>query len=141
MLITLKFIHFFAIATGLGGSFFNIVTGVQSRAAPAAAAPMIGALRRRIGQIIFLSLLVLWVSGLWLLALRFTSLAEVPSIVWGKLAVVLVLTAISVRLQFLSIAAARAGTPPPATIMARLGAAGAVLATLAVLVAVVAFSD
>ncbi len=63
-----------------------------------------------------------------------------PNLFWVKLAFVVILTLVSVRLQILSISAHRAGTPPPAKSMGRLGRFATLASILAVVFAVIAFT-
>ena len=135
----LKIIHFLSFSVAIGAGAANIVAGRQLLSMPAEVMPKIGAYRMTLGKITTIGLGLLWITGIWLVFLLGGS---VFSNGWFllKLAVVVLLTVISVKANFTIINARKAGTPPDAERMKMLGQAGLAVAVLALILAVLAFS-
>lgn len=139
MFETLKIIHFLSLAVGIGGGAANGIIGARMAAAPDAAKPVLGGITGLIGRLSAGALALLWITGI-ALVLMTGGFAAMPTFFWVKLAFVVVLTLVSIRLQMLSIRAARSGTPPPMKTMAQLGRFASVNSILIVVFAVVAFA-
>lgn len=138
MLAFVKFVHFFAIAVGMGGGMANFLIGHRSAGAAVQAMPILGGLQKTFGQLSTVAIVVLWLTGGWLVY----SLYDWQSLTlafWLKIAFVLLLSVAAIVLQVNAIRAERAGTPPPADVMAKWGATADIAAILALLVAVFAF--
>ena len=133
----LLILHFIAMAVGVGGSVANMIAGITAGSAPAEARPTLGMLQRRIGIAAAASLALLWITGIWMVLGAGEDLSILFSL---KIVAVIILTALSAGMQFLSLRAARSGTPPPPVTMRRLGMAGLVTSLTVVVLAVLSFS-
>lgn len=131
MLATLKILHFLALAIGLGGGLANLVIGQM---AGAEGAPVTRPIQKRIGRIAFGGLLLLWITGLWMVSLSY-ALGDLPLWFWIKMLVVLAMTAAAVTAQ---LALLRPGPDTPAKLR-KLGLIVSGAATLAVVLAVLSF--
>ena len=112
--------------------------GWDTPGAEPAGLPPLGAVQGRVGRVSFVALILLWITGGWMMS-NAGGAAAMPLIFWAKLAAVVVLTVVVLMLQWHGIRAARAKQPPPAATMARLGQIAGICAVLAVILAVVAF--
>lgn len=131
MLATLKIIHLLSLAVGLGGGVANALVGARVTAK----APEIGLpVQRLIGRLSFLALVLLWITGVWMV-LDGRALGELGPWFWIKMIVVLALTAAAVTAQ----TAQLRGTATPARMRA-LGTGITGASALAVVFAVLAFS-
>jgi hypothetical protein len=135
-----KFLHFWALAIGIGGGMANMLAAPIARAAEPEAKPVLGKLQRRIGQMGAGAILVLWVTGIWLVVVEYPVLGRLPMLFWVKIAAVLVLTYVSARGQLLSLRAMRGGPPPDPAVMKKIAMAGATSALAALALAVAAFN-
>jgi len=131
MLATLKILHLLALAIGLGGGIANLVIG---RMAGAEGAPVTRPIQKRIGRIAFGGLLLLWITGIWMVSLSYT-LGDLPLWFWIKMLVVLAMTAAAVTAQ---VALLRPGPDTPAKLR-KLGLIVSGAAALAVGLAVLSF--
>jgi len=137
-MLTLKIIHLLAVITGVGFSFANLLVGKMSAQAAPAAMAEIGPIRARLGQLSFLSLVVLWITGIWMFQAGYGG-GELPMMFRIKIALVILLTFLSVGLQYLAIRAARRGQPPPPKRMKNLGMGAGITSVLVVISAVMVF--
>jgi hypothetical protein len=131
-------LHMLSFAVAIGGGVANMIAAIQLKSAPPEALPHLGTVQKRVGRLSFLALILLWLTGGWMMDLA-GGAATMPIVFWVKIAVVVVLTAASLLLQWHVFRAARAGGPPPAATMARLGQIAGLCAVLALVLAVVAF--
>jgi uncharacterized membrane protein len=131
-------IHYLSFAVAIGGGVANMFAAIQMKSAPPEAMPHLGAVQRNVGRASFGALIMLWITGGWMMS-NAGGAAEMPSIFWVKITFVLALTVISTMLQYHSITAARAGTPPPAAKMAKLSQLAGLCAIAAVILAATAF--
>lgn len=131
MFLTLKALHFLALAIGLGGGVANIVIGAKAGAdAPQVARPI----QKFISRLAFAALIMLWITGLWMIALNH-SFATLGLWFWIKILVVLLLSAAAITAQ---ISLLRPGPTTPARLKT-LGLFITACATLAVILAVISF--
>ncbi len=134
----LKIIHFLAFSAAIGAGLANILAAYRLLPLPPGAMPRAAAYRARLLSISTGGLALLWITGLALLPGRPGSLSDPVFLM--KLLVVLVLTAVVTLANLAMIRARRSGTPPDPRRMKRLGLAGPALASLALILAVVAFN-
>ncbi|PQO23035.1 hypothetical protein C2I36_10045 [Rhodobacteraceae bacterium WD3A24] len=139
MLETLKIIHFLSFAVGIGGGVASLLAGLAMRTA-GGGAPALAGLQRRLGRASAVAIVLLWITGVWMLYAVYGGWGGMSGWFWIKIVAVVGLTAVSARMQWLSITAQRSGTPPAPRIMAGLGAAANLLAIAAVIIAVIAFT-
>lgn len=139
MLELVKIIHFLSFSAAIGAGLANVMAGYRLMSLPPEAMPRIGAFRLRLGLIATIGLGLLWLTGLWLIALEGSSVLS-NGLFLLKLLVVIALTAVSVLANMTILKARRAGTPPDAARMKLLGHAGPALAVLALILAVLAFN-
>jgi len=140
MIVTLKIIHFLALAVGIGGGVANAVIGARTRKADPAARPVLSGIQATIGKLSLASLILLWVSGVALTYLHYSGWANLPSSFWLKIIFVVILTGLSVRLNMLSAKARRTQQPPPARSLALLGQMATASSVLIVVFAALAFT-
>lgn len=133
----IKILHYLAMASGVGFGLASLVIARVGAGADPAALPALMKIRMRLGQGAFLSLLVLWLTGLWL----WQSLhgGALSGLLGAKIAVVILLTGVSGWMNILSLRAARGGPRPDPARMAQMGKAATALAVLAVILAGLAF--
>ncbi len=140
MLVTLKIIHFLALAIGIGSGAANGVIGARMAKLDDAARPALAGVESTLGKMSFGALILLWLSGGVLAFDHYTSWQAVPAVFWLKIAFVVVLTGISVRLNVVSAKARGAGRLPPTRAMARLGQLAMLSSVLIVTFAALAFT-
>lgn len=128
LLIILKLVHFFALAIGVGGGFATGVVGAMVGPKDPALA---GAVQTRIGRVGFGALILLWITGIWMLNTG-VQVASLGLTFWAKMACVALMTAISGWMQVMPVAQKQALGP-------RLGMAMMVLAILAIIFAILTF--
>jgi len=132
MFALLKIVHLLALAIGLGGGIANAIIGAKITARdPALGAPV----QKLIGRLSFAALILLWITGLWMI-FGYYALSSLSLWFWVKILAVLALTTAGVIAQ---LAVLKPGPDTPAK-MKKLGMAMTGLSTLAVIFAVLAFS-
>lgn len=133
----LKILHFLALATGLGFGLAGLVAMRVSAGAPPEALATVMKLRARLGQLSGLSILVLWITGIWMwLSVYGSAMSTVLAL---KILCVVALTAVSGYLNYAGFRAARGGPRPDPARMALLARTASGLAALIVVLAVLAF--
>lgn len=138
--MSLTFLHFLAFSLGIGGGMAGLLVGRMATRVDPELQPVLGRLQRRLGQISALSILVLWITGVWLIHTLYGGLASLPWLFWIKVASVVALSVCAAWIQTLSLQAWRRGTPAPAARMARLGKLANLFALLSLALAVAAFA-
>lgn len=133
----LEIIHFLSFSVGIGGGVASMVIGLRLRRAEISAVRDLSAAQKVIGRLSFGAIVLLWITGIWMLNSRY-GWSDLPVAFWLKLAAVVGLTAIACRAQYLVLMAPRRGPPAPRT-MARLGMGSSLCAVLALVFAVIAF--
>ncbi|MCG6882875.1 MAG: hypothetical protein LJE62_03865 [Silicimonas sp.] len=132
MFALLKIVHFLALAIGLGGGIANAIVGAKITSRdPAMGAPV----QKLIGRLSFGALILLWVTGLWML-FGYYGFSDLSLWFWVKILAALGLTAAGVTAQ---LAMLKPGPETPAK-MKKLGMIMTGAATLAVILAVLAFT-
>lgn len=134
----IKILHLLAMASGVGFGLASLVIARVSAGADPAAMPTVMKIRMRLGQGAFLSLLILWATGLWLW--QSVHGGAVTGIFGAKIAVVILLTVLSGWMNLVVLRAARGGPRPDPARMAQMAKAASALAVLAVILAGLAFA-
>ena len=135
----LKIIHFLALAVGFGGGVANLVAmSVLFKTDPPQRAP-IGMITKRVGQILFLCVILLWITGIGLVHGIYGGFSALPDLFWWKFLFVCLATLASLSAQIVGIRAAKAGTPPNAKLMVKIGVTASLSAIAAIVLAVLAF--
>lgn len=140
MIVTLKVLHFLALAIGIGGGVANALIGANMAGADPAARPVLAKIQGAIGKFSAGSLVVLWITGVALVYLIYNGWGGLPASFWLKITFVVILTGLSVRLNMLAAKARRGDGPPPAKTMALLGQMATVCSVLIVIFAALAFT-
>ncbi len=135
-MLAVKFLHLLALMMGAAASIANLVLSVKSEKAGDAAATLL-ALRPVFSQIGLAAVLLIWITGVWLYAVRWDSAALGPVFILKLIAAGLLLVAI-LAINLAGARAKRTGTPMPMAIQ-RLGPATLVLTLIAVGTAVWVF--
>ena len=107
----LKIIHFLSFSAAIGAGIASIMAGRRLVPLPADAMPKAVAYRLALGKVSTIGLALLWLTGIWLIALAGTAVFSNPLFLL-KLAAVVLLTAISVMANLTIINAKKAGFPP-----------------------------
>ncbi len=140
MLVVLKFLHFISFSVAIGGGIANMIVGIRaSRLEPQAAVPLRLA-QGAIGKASTLSLIVLWITGLWMWATVYAGQAALGTAFHVKMAAVLVLTAISINLNVSVMRALKANKPPSVQLVKISGMGMAAMALVAVFAALMEFT-
>ena len=135
-MLAVKFLHLLALMMGAAASIANLVLSVRSEKA-GENAPALLALRPIFSQIGLAAVLLIWITGVWLYAVRWDSAALGAMFTLKLIAAALLLLAILV-INIAGARAARTGTPMPMAIQ-KLGPATFVLTLIAVATAVWVF--
>ena len=136
----LLILHFIALAAAMGGGLSNILAKRQMPKADPVTYPGFAVAAGAVGKMATHSLILLWITGLWMAFLKFGSLGEFPTLLWVKLLAVTILSGFSASLNVMIIKARKAGTPPDAQRMKRLGQSSLATGVIALIFAVLAFS-
>ncbi len=92
MIVTLKFVHFFAIALGVGGGFAGLLLGIWARDKPDAFKATLGVMQGNLARLGFVSILLLWLSGAGLMYILYGGFGGIWLMLWVKLLLVTALT-------------------------------------------------
>lgn len=140
MIELLKIIHYLSFAVAIGAGVSNQIVGLRLKGLPPEAMPNIGAIRLALGKVTTHGLILLWITGLAMVFLTSgAAIQQNPAFIW-KMAAVLVLTAVSIMAN-VAVTRARANkVPPDPQLMRKLGLSGLALATVTLILAVLAFN-
>ena len=139
MLIAVKFLHFFGLALLLGGGVANGVILSKAGASDAELRGPLRAVQRRIGQISFLGLLLLWATGGYMVTSELGGWSGLSTLFWAKLGAVLILSISALAAQIYSLIAIFSGSRTPREKVIRLTAITTGVAMVALVLAVLAF--
>jgi hypothetical protein len=140
MLELLKFIHFFGLIIGIGGGIANAMAAKRLASVPSEARPMVGMFRESLGKLSTAGLILLWLSGLAMVAIyRGSGIFSDPAFSL-KMAAVIVLTGFSVAANVTVAQAKKAGGPPDMQRMKIVSMGALTFGLLALLLAVIQFS-
>ena len=133
-------VHFLAMAVGIGGGVASgILAEVATRAEPAGKMS-IGKAASIIGDFGFISVLVMWLSGVWMVLAIFDGFADMPNSFNLKLLSAVALTAAVTAMQVVKRKAKAAGQPPDPARMKMIGQIAMLSAVFTVAVAVITFA-
>ena len=139
MVELLKIIHFLSFSVAIGAGVANLTLGARLASFPPEVMPTLGGFRLFLGKLSTIGLILLWVTGLLMIAATNGAVTLDSVAFLLKLAAVMVLTGFSVLANLTVAQAKKAGTPPDATRMKNLAVGSQAMAVLAVILAVVAF--
>ncbi len=137
MYITLKIIHFLSFSAGIGVGVASMVLGIR---AARAEGPAIGALRSAsgaLGRIGLGAIILLWVTGVWMMASFHRG--SLDGLFLVKIGFVVVLTGLSLDLNIKGARAARGGAPVDPGYAKRSGMIMGAMSLLALVTAVLVF--
>jgi len=136
----LKAVHFLSFSIAIGAGVSNLFLGARLAGFPPQAKSALGGFRLLLGKLSTIGLILLWLTGIGMIAA--TGGIEVfdnTAFLW-KLAAVIVLTFFSIIANVMVAQAKKAGAPPDAKRMKQLGFGSQAMAILALILAIVAFA-
>ncbi len=139
MLLAIKVFHFIGLALLLGGGVCNGVLLNKAGTGDDAAKSALRSASRRVGQISFIGLLILWGTGVYMVSNGYGGWTEFPTLFWGKMVAVVILSVAAVAAQMYSLMAIFSGSRTPREKVIRLTAITTLLTLVALLFAVWAF--
>ncbi len=140
MFETLKIIHFLGLILAFAGGIGNMVAGMKLSAIPPEGAPLVGAFRFTLGGISTVGLVLLWLTGIWMVSLNYGWAIFSDNNFVLKFAAVLIVTGFSIAANITVVRARKAAAPPDAARMKMLGQGALFFAFLALILAVLSFS-
>jgi len=140
MIVTLKIIHFLALAIAVGGGVASAVVGARMRKVEASVRPVLAGIQATIGKLGLVSLALLWITGIALTYMYYDGWANLPASFWLKIIFVVILTGLSVRLS-LQRGKSDSGERLPDGNRALLAQMGAVSSFLIIIFAALAFTN
>ncbi|SMH36813.1 hypothetical protein [Maritimibacter sp. HL-12] len=140
MIEILKIVHYLSLAVGIGGGLANAIIGARAAISDPPVKPVLGSISGVIAKTAGVSIILLWLTGIALVYLIFDGWAILPWAFWVKLAFVVVLSLLSLRMNLYILQAARTKSPPPAATMKLLGRLAILTSILIVIFAVIAFT-
>lgn len=139
MLLAIKVFHFIGLALLLGGGVCNGVLLNKAGTGDDAAKSALRSASRRVGQISFIGLLILWGTGVYMVSNGYGGWTGFPTLFWGKMVAVVILSVAAVAAQMYSLMAIFSGSRTPREKVIRLTAITTLLTLVALLFAVWAF--
>lgn len=137
----LKLIHVLAFSAGFGGSIAGAVVGIRAGRADAALRPTLGGIQATLGRIGFASIILLWITGLWMFFRDYHGDAAALGLSFAiKMLAVIVATIASFGAQYLGIRFRGRGLPPPMPLMKRIGQTTLLAVLIAIIFAVYTFN-
>lgn len=140
MLLAIKIFHFIGLALLLGGGISNGVLLGKAGTDDDAAKTALRSASRRLGQITFIGLVILWGTGIYMISNGHGGAAGISILFWAKIAVVVLLSISALAAQFYSIMAMFRGSRTPREKVIRLTAITTLLTLVALVLAVWTFS-
>ncbi len=140
MLLLAKIVHFLSFSVGIGGGVAAMLAGIRAKAAPVDAVPVLRGMQRTLGRISFAGILLLWLTGIYLVYAVKGGWGELNAFFWLKFAAVLVLTGASLTAQYFTLTAAKRDPAVMGPRMAKIGMTASGAAVLALIFAVAAFN-
>lgn len=139
MLLAIKIFHFIGLALLLGGGISNGVVLGKAGTSDDDAKSALRSASRRLGQITFIGLLILWGSGIYMASNIQGGWSAFPILFWGKMVAVVLLSVAALAAQMYSIVAIFSGSRTPREKVIRLTAITTLLTLVALALAVWAF--
>jgi len=140
MFHTLLIVHFLSFSAAIGAGLANMAASIKLNAMPPEALPSIAGFRMTLGKLSTVGLILLWLTGIGLVAQTHGWAVFSNMMFLLKLLAVIGLTVLSVMANMAVMQARKSGTPPDMEKMKRLGMGSQALAVLALIFAVFAFS-
>lgn len=140
MLLAIKIFHFIGLALLLGGGICNAVLLNKAGTSDDTAKSALRSASRRLGQITFIGLLVLWGTGVYMVSSGYGGWTEFPTLFWGKMVAVVLLSVSALAAQMYSILAIFSGSRTPREKVIRLNAITTLLTLVALSLAAWAFA-
>lgn len=134
----LLFIHLLGLMMGAGGGFGSMIVMRAALARPPEQAGVLRSVGPALGRFSLIGLVLMWLTGLSLVFLKYGGFSALPTIFWVKIAFVLSLTAAAFTLE-LTYAAVKRGDAKAAARLPLLGPCAGISSLLAALFAVLAF--
>ena len=135
----LLFLHLVGLMLGAAGGFASAVIMRRALVLPADEARAVRGLGPILANVSLTGLVVMWVTGLFLVWSKWGGIASLPDMFWVKAIFILSLTAV-VGLIHMTYSEIRKGNPAAAAKLPKFGPMAGVSALLAVLFAVLAFN-
>jgi uncharacterized membrane protein len=140
MFETLKIFHLLGLILAFAGGIGNMFAGMKLSAIPPEGARAVGGFRISLGKLSTMGLILLWLTGVWMVATNggwsvFDDLTFVL-----KFAAVLVVTGFSIAANITVARARKAATPPDAARMKMIGQGAMLFALVAMILAVITFA-
>jgi uncharacterized membrane protein len=139
MIELLKIIHFLSFSVAIGAGVANLTLGARLANFPSEAMPSLGGFRLLLGKLSTIGLVLLWITGIFMIAATNGTSVFESSTFLLKMAAVIVLTIFSILANLTVSQAKKAGTPPDANRMKQLGVGSQAMAVFAIILAVFAF--
>lgn len=140
MIILAKILHFLSFSVGIGGGVAAMLAGIRAKSAAAEAGPALRGLQKIIGRISFGAIVLLWITGIYMVYALKGGWGGLGTAFWLKMAAVVVLTGASLTAQYYSLTAAGRDPAVMGARMAKIGMTASASAILAVILAVFAFA-
>lgn len=140
MLILAKIVHFLSFSIGIGGGVAAMLAGIRAKSAAAEAVPVLRGVQKTLGRISFGAVVLLWVSGIFLVYAIKGGWSGLGTIFWLKIAAVVILTVASLTGQYFALTAARRDPAIMGPRMAKIGMTASSAAVAALILAVIAFA-
>ncbi len=140
MLLAIKIFHFIGLALLLGGGVCNAVLLKKAGTSDDTAKSALRSASRRLGQITFIGLLILWGTGAYMVSNAYGGWTEFPTLFWGKMVAVVLLSVSALAAQMYSILAIFSGSRTPREKVIRLNAITTLLTLVALSLATWAFA-
>lgn len=138
MIDSLLALHLFGLMMGAGGGFGSMVTMRVAATRPPDHVAVLHTLAPAMGRFASVGLVLMWLTGLMLAALKYGGLAGLPGLFWVKMIFVSSLTIAAITLE-LTYAQVKRGDTGAAKRLPGLGAIAGASSLLAVLFAVLSF--
>lgn len=130
--------HLIGLMMGAGGGFGSMITQREALKRPADQAATLRSVGPALATFSFIGLIVMWVTGLALVFLKYGDLTAMPPMFWTKLIFVSMLTVASIAIQVLY-GEVKAGKTIAATRVPAFGQIAGISSLLAVIFAALAF--
>jgi len=141
MIILAKIIHYLCFSVGIGGGVAAMLAGIRAKGAAAEAVPVLRGIQKTLGRISFVAIMLLWVTGLYMIYAIRDGWAGLGVFFWLKILAVLVLTGASLTAQYFTLTAAKRDPAVMGPRMAKIGMTASGSAVVALIFAVFAFTS
>lgn len=132
-------IHFLSLAVGIGGGVATAIAGAQSANEEPSSAMALAKLQSRVGNVGYVALILLWVTGIWMVFAKYGGFGELTASFNLKMLGVLGLTGALTGIQITKRRAIAAGKAPDPARMKMMGQIALLSAVFTVIMAVVTF--